>query len=75
MTGLIKHSVVIAGHRTSVSLESEFWAAFCDIAAKRGLSLNALATELDATRAGGLASSIRVSVLKSFMAERHPKDM
>jgi len=62
-----KHSLTLRGHRTSVSLEAEFWTAFCDIAASRGLSVNALATELDAARAGGLASMIRVFVLQSAM--------
>lgn len=64
----VKHSLTLRGHRTSVSLEPEFWAAFCQIAAQRRLSINALATELDAARAGGLASSIRVFVLQSALA-------
>lgn len=66
--GPAKHSLTLRGHRTSVSLEPEFWAAFCQIAADRGQSVNALATELDASRAGGLASSIRVFVLQSALA-------
>lgn len=66
--GVGKHSLTLRGHRTSVSLEPEFWQAFRDIASKRGMSVNALATELDASRAGGLASSIRVFVLRSALA-------
>jgi predicted DNA-binding ribbon-helix-helix protein len=62
-----KHSLTLKGHRTSVSLEPEFWAAFRDIAAARGQTLNALATEVDATRGDvGLASAIRVLVLRHF---------
>lgn len=62
-----KHSLTLKGHRTSVSLEPEFWTAFRDIAAARGQTLNALATEVDATRGDvGLASAIRVLVLRHF---------
>ena len=35
-----KHSLTLRGHRTSVSLEREFWQAFCDIAAKEGRAIN-----------------------------------
>ena len=65
MTGPEKHSLTLRGHRTSVTLEPEFWQEFRAIAAKRGQSINALAAELDATRAGGLASSMRRFVLQS----------
>jgi predicted DNA-binding ribbon-helix-helix protein len=60
----VKHSVTLKGHRTSVSLESAFWDAFREVALARGLTLNALAAEIDATRGDvGLASAIRVHVL------------
>ena len=64
----VKHSLTLKGHRTSVSLESEFWDAFQALARKRGQSLNELAAEVDAGRAGdvGLASAIRVYVLQAF---------
>ncbi|MFO1210780.1 MAG: ribbon-helix-helix domain-containing protein [Amaricoccus sp.] len=60
-----KHSLTLRGHRTSVSLEPEFWAAFRAIAAAEGRALNDLAAELDADRGAsrGLASAIRVHVL------------
>ncbi len=63
-----KHSLTLSGHRTSVSMEAEFWEAFRSLAAGRGLSLNALAAEIDATRAPdvGLASAIRVHVLRAL---------
>lgn len=63
-----KHSLTLKGHRTSVSLEAEFWTAFRDIAAADGKALNALASEIDAARAPevGLASAIRVFVLERF---------
>ena len=64
-----KHSLTLKGHRTSVSLEPEFWAAFCAIAALKGLGLNQLASEIDATRREeeGLASAIRVFCLRHYM--------
>ena len=69
-----KRSVAIAGHRTSVSLEVPFWDALKDIAAARGVSLNALIAEIDRGRegpaAGNLSSALRVFVLKSFRERR-----
>ncbi|HEV2334419.1 MAG TPA: ribbon-helix-helix domain-containing protein [Stellaceae bacterium] len=62
---LIKHSVRIARHATSVSLETAFWEALCEIAARRGLSVNALLSEIDAERGGNLSSAIRLFVLDS----------
>lgn len=63
-----KHSLTLNGHRTSVSLEPEFWAAFRAIAAEEGTPLNALAARIDAARPAGvgLASAIRVFVLARF---------
>lgn len=63
-----KHSLTLKGHRTSVSLEPEFWAAFRDIAAQDDKPINALASEIDAARAPevGLASAIRVFVLARY---------
>ena len=64
-----KHSLTLNGHRTSVSLEAEFWAAFRDLALARGVTLNALAAEIDAGRGDvGLASAIRVFVLMALRA-------
>jgi len=61
----IKRSVRIAGHATSISLEPAFWQALCEIAAQRGISVNALLTEIDAVRGGNLSSAIRLFVLES----------
>lgn len=63
-----KHSLTLNGHRTSVSLEAEFWEAFRAIAATRGMTLNQLAAEIDASRGGeeGLASAIRVICLTHY---------
>lgn len=63
----VKRSLTLRGHRTSVSLEDAFWRAFREIAETRGLTLNALATEIDETRGDvGLASAIRVHVLETL---------
>lgn len=64
----VKHSLTLRGHRTSVSLEAEFWRAFCELAASRNLAINALAVEIDEARQTdvGLASAIRVFVLQQF---------
>ena len=70
----VKRSLTLRGHRTSVSLEGAFWTAFRRLAADRGLSVNALAAEIDAERMppASLASAIRVHVLKSLEARLEP---
>ena len=60
---LKKHSVLIAGHATSVSLEGVFWRALGDIANEEGKSLNALVRDVDARRSGNLSSALRVLVM------------
>lgn len=67
-TRLKKHSVVIAGHTTSVSLEPPFWEELRRLAAARGLSLNALIADIDRTRPGNLSSALRVFVLRAMQA-------
>lgn len=61
---IVKRSVRVAGHATSISLEAEFWRALCDIAAARGVSVNALVATIDAAREGNLSSAIRLFVLR-----------
>ncbi|SOH95120.1 Predicted DNA-binding protein, contains Ribbon-helix-helix (RHH) domain [Monaibacterium marinum] len=64
-----KHSVTLRGHRTSISLEPEFWVAFRQIARTRNLSTNALVSIVDEGRSPdtGLASAIRVYVLNAAL--------
>jgi len=64
----VKHSLTLRGHRTSVSLEDEFWQAFCEISLKLGKPINALAAEIDEDRGleSGLASAIRLFVLAHY---------
>lgn len=63
-----KHSLSLHGHRTSVSLEAEFWDAFCEIARLKGVPINELAAQIDDARESdeGLASAIRVFILRHF---------
>ena len=63
-TGTTKRSVMIAGHRTSVSLETPFWQALREIAAAREQSVQVLIGEIDEARgAQNQSSAIRVFVL------------
>lgn len=65
LNGLIKRSFSLAGHRTSVALEAEFWDALAGIAAARGQPLSGLIVATDAAREPGrpLASALRVLAL------------
>lgn len=64
-----KRSVVLAGHRTSVSLENAFWDALKSIAGDRNATVNQLVTEIDKQRDGNLSSAIRVYVLKTLQSD------
>ena len=66
----VKHSVTLRGHRTSISLEDEFWADLHQIAADKGMPINTLVAEIDVSREleAGLASAIRLYVLRSLKA-------
>jgi predicted DNA-binding ribbon-helix-helix protein len=65
-----KRSVVVAGHRTSISLEEEFWAALREVAARRRVSINALVAGIDVGRQpgqpGNLSSALRVFILDCY---------
>ena len=66
---VVKRSIVIAGHKTSVSLEEAFWKALKDIAASRQQSLTDLVGAIDAERQqGNLSSAIRLFVLDHYQA-------
>lgn len=70
---VVKHSLSIAGHRTSVSLEAAFWTQLRALAAARGQSVAALAAEIDATRGeANLSSAIRVRLLEEALAQGRP---
>jgi predicted DNA-binding ribbon-helix-helix protein len=67
-----KRSVVIAGHRTSLSLEEPFWRDLGDVARARGLSLNALVASVDASRAGNLSSALRLFLRDCYRSGELP---
>ena len=65
---LVKRSLTISGHRTSISLEDAFWLQMKALARRRGMSLSALVAEIDAERGGAnLSSAIWVFVLEAAL--------
>jgi predicted DNA-binding ribbon-helix-helix protein len=67
--GIVKRSVAIAGHRTSITLEEPFWEALREIAGRQGLSVQGLISRIDEVRGGqNLSSAIRVFVLEAVRA-------
>ncbi|MBO39049.1 MAG: aryl-sulfate sulfotransferase [Rhodospirillaceae bacterium] len=66
----VKRSVVVSGHRTSVSLENPFWDVLTQIATDQNVSLNKLITEVDQQRDGNLSSALRVFILKKMLEYR-----
>ena len=67
--GLVKHSVLVAGHRTSVSLEPEFWQALQRLALANNRSVNAEIGAIDAGRGErNLSSAIRLAILSAYEA-------
>ena len=71
-----KRSLTLQGHRTSVSLEDAFWTELQEMAEAREMSVNALVAEIDIARGAemGLASAIRVYVLRSLQARLTDQD-
>ena len=65
---LRKRSVTISGHRTSISLEDEFWAELVHIAKQNHTSLNAMIAAIDGDRETNLSSAIRLFVLATLKA-------
>jgi predicted DNA-binding ribbon-helix-helix protein len=67
-----KRSITIADHKTSVSLEKEFWDCLTEIAVERGLSLGAPVAAIDADRQhANLSSAIRIFVLRVYRDAQH----
>lgn len=61
---MIKRSLTIAGHRTSIALECEFWIGLESMAAARKVSIPALISDIDQARtAENLSSAVRLAVL------------
>ncbi|HSI40669.1 MAG TPA: ribbon-helix-helix domain-containing protein [Xanthobacteraceae bacterium] len=72
---VVKRSIVIAGHKTSVSLEDQFWDALKEIAASRRSTLSEIVASIDTDRnQGNLSSAIRLYVLGHFRNGGHHRD-
>ena len=63
---IVKHSVNISGHATSVSIEKPFWDSFKKLALANDKSINQLISEIDDARSVNLSSAIRLYVLNSL---------
>ncbi len=64
---IVKRSIVIAGHKTSVSLEDSFWKGLKEIAAQRGVTLSAMIAAIDTERpSSNLSSTLRLFVLEHY---------
>jgi predicted DNA-binding ribbon-helix-helix protein len=73
---VIKRSIVIAGHKTSVSLEDAFWKGLKDIAIGRHMTLSDLVASIDSGRPhGNLSSAIRLFVLSHYQARINGHDI
>ncbi|MBN9530730.1 MAG: ribbon-helix-helix domain-containing protein [Alphaproteobacteria bacterium] len=70
-----KRSVVVAGHRTSVSLERAFWEALRDLSQLQSKTINQLVSEIDVSRDGNLSSAIRVYILGQARAGVLPRPL
>jgi predicted DNA-binding ribbon-helix-helix protein len=67
---VVNRSIIIAGHKTSVSLEDTFWKGMKEIASSRRLTLSDMVTAIDTDRASGnLSSAIRLFVLDYYRAQ------
>ncbi len=67
---LVKRSLTIAGHRTSIALEPAFWDGLDHMAASTGVTVAQLIRKIDQSRGDSpLASSLRIAILRHFMAE------
>lgn len=72
---VIKRSIVIAGHKTSVSLEDAFWRGLKEIAVSRRVTLSDLVASIDSGRPdGNLSSAIRLFVLSHYQAQFNGHD-
>ena len=73
-TSIVKRSIVIDGHKTSVSLEDAFWHDLKDIAHAQRETLSGLVAKIETRRQGNLSSAIRLFVLEHAMGESERKN-
>lgn len=68
---VVKRSIVVAGHKTSVSLEEAFWTGMKEISDARDMTLSEMVGEIDTKRTqGNLSSAIRLFVLDHYRSDR-----
>ena len=69
MAAILKRSIIIAGHKTSISLEDKFWSGLREIASTKATTLSAIVASIDKNRQfGNLSSCIRLFVLEYYQA-------
>ena len=69
-SSVVKRSIVVAGHKTSVSLEDAFWNSLKEIAIAHGVTLSKLVAEIDKARQhNNLSSAVRLFVLERFRTQ------
>jgi predicted DNA-binding ribbon-helix-helix protein len=74
-SSVVKRSIIVAGHKTSVSLEDDFWAVLKEIASESRATLSELVGKIDAEREhGNLSSAIRLFVLRSYRRKLEEQD-
>ena len=72
---VVKRSIVIAGHKTSVSLEDAFWKGLKEIADARNMTLSDIVASIDSNRRhGNLSSAIRLFVLDHYRGQSSDRD-
>ena len=69
-SSVVKRSIVVGGHKTSVSLEDAFWRGLKEIAGRRDISVSDLVAAIDSERQhGNLSSAIRLFVLDTYRSQ------
>jgi predicted DNA-binding ribbon-helix-helix protein len=73
---VIKHSIILNGHKTSVSLEDQFWGGLREIAARENVAVSTLVERIDQGRSShNLSSAIRVFVLAHFRGRTDQQEL
>jgi predicted DNA-binding ribbon-helix-helix protein len=75
MAKIIKRSIVLGGHKTSISLEDDFWTSLKAIAVRERIPVLALIGQIDGQRSGNLSSAIRLYVLDDFRRRLESADL
>jgi predicted DNA-binding ribbon-helix-helix protein len=71
-SGVVKRSMSISGHKTSISLEEEFWKGLKEVGRARGMTLSALVAAIDQDRPDNLSSAVRIFIFNHFCTQNDP---